>query len=175
MLAGGLRPLPGRLVTDSRSALGARRARPHATPFAQQHLKFHGPPNSGRSVAEWAPSLKKATGASRPSLQQRLPGAEGPPEGRSTAPRHAACGGPIPSSRGPVLICHICVRGLMGKVGEIENACFLVFRALPATAVPQASKSGNMWAARDRRLGPRPKKGYARVLASTKATCGIRR
>ena len=100
MLAGGLRPLPGRLVTDSRSALGARRARPHATPFAQQHLKFHGPPNSGRSVAEWAPSLKKATGASRPSLQQRLPGAEGPPEGRSTAPRHAACGGPIPSSRG---------------------------------------------------------------------------
>ena len=63
---------------------------------------------------------------------------------------------------------------LMGKVGEIENACFLVFRALPATAVPQASKSGNMWAARDRRLGPRPKKGYARVLASTKATCGIR-
>ena len=104
MLAGGLRPLPGRLVTDSRSALGARRARPHATPFAQQHLKFHGPPNSGRSVAEWAPSLKKATGASRPSLQQRLPGAEGPPEGRSTAPRHAACGGPIPSARGPVLI-----------------------------------------------------------------------
>ena len=96
MLAGGLRPLPGRLVTDSRSALGARRARPHATPFAQQHLKFHGPPNSGRSVAEWAPSLKKATGASRPSLQQRLPGAEGPPEGCSTAPRHAACGGPIP-------------------------------------------------------------------------------
>ena len=59
---------------------------------------------------------------------------------------------------------------LMGKVGEIENACFLVFRALPATAVPQASKSGNMWAARDRKLGPRPKKGYARVLASTKAT-----
>ena len=74
------------------------------TPFAQQHLKLSGPPNSGRSVAEWAPSLKKATGASRPSLQQRLPGAEGPPEGRSTAPRHAACGGPIPSSRGPVLI-----------------------------------------------------------------------
>ena len=34
----------------------------------------------------------------RPSLQQRLPGAEGPPEGCSTAPRHAACGGPIPSS-----------------------------------------------------------------------------
>jgi hypothetical protein len=31
----------------------------------------------------------------RPSLQQRLPGAEGPPEGCSTAPRHAACGGPI--------------------------------------------------------------------------------
>ena len=36
---GPLRPLPGRLVTDSRSALGARSARrPRATPFAQQHL-----------------------------------------------------------------------------------------------------------------------------------------
>ena len=117
MLAGGLRPLPGRLVTDSRSALGARRARPHATPFAQQHLKFHGPPNSGRSVAEWAPSLKKATGASRPSLQQRLPGAEGPPEGRSTAPRHAACGGPIPSSRGPVLILFLREPSLLIAIG----------------------------------------------------------
>ena len=50
----------------------------------------------------------------------------------------------------------------MGKVGEIENACFLVFRALPATAVPQASKSGNMWAARDRKLGPSPKKLHTR-------------
>ena len=40
-----------------------RAARPRATPFAQQHLKLHGPPNSGRSVAEWDPSLKKATDA----------------------------------------------------------------------------------------------------------------
>ena len=71
------------------------------TPFAQQHLKLLGPPNSGRSVAvgvaEWAPSLKKGDGRLRPSLQQRLPGAEGPPEGCTTAPRHAACGGPLSS------------------------------------------------------------------------------
>ena len=44
------------------------------------------------------PEFEKGDGRLRPSLQQRLPGAEGPPEGCSTAPRHAACGGPIPSS-----------------------------------------------------------------------------
>ena len=43
------------------------------------------------------PEFEKGDGRLRPSLQQRLPGAEGPPEGCSTAPRHAACGGPIPS------------------------------------------------------------------------------
>ena len=138
MLAGGLRPLPGRLVTDSRSALGARRARPHATPFAQQHLKFHGPPNSGRSVAEWAPSLKKATGASRPSLQQRLPGAEGPPEGCTTAPRHAACGGPLPSSaEGPHVIPKF----------ERSSRTFVRFRS---SRLPQPARSvqsrGSGWA-----------------------------
>ena len=66
-------------------------------------LNFSGPPNSGRSVAEWAPSLKKGDGRLRPSLQQRLPGAEGPPEGCTTDPRHAACGGPLPSSLRPPL------------------------------------------------------------------------
>ena len=45
------------------------------------------------------PEFEKGDGRLRPSLQQRLPGAEGPPEGCSTAPRHAACGGPIPSWR----------------------------------------------------------------------------
>ncbi len=49
------------------------------------------------------PEFEKGDGRLRPSLQQRLPGAEGPPEGCSTAPRHAACGGPIPSSRGHFL------------------------------------------------------------------------
>ena len=44
------------------------------------------------------PEFEKGDGRLRPSLQQRLPGAEGPPEGCSTAPRHAACGGPIPVS-----------------------------------------------------------------------------
>jgi len=49
------------------------------------------------------PEFEKGDGRLRPSLQQRLPGAEGPPEGCSTAPEgcstaphHAACGGPIP-------------------------------------------------------------------------------
>ena len=46
------------------------------------------------------PEFEKGDGRLRPSLQQRLPGAEGPPEGCSTAPRHAACGGPIPSCAG---------------------------------------------------------------------------
>ena len=84
---GGLRPLPGRLVTDSRSALGARRARPHATPFAQQHLKFHGPQNSGRSVAEWAPSLKKATDACVLASNNASPAQRGPR--RNAQPLHA--------------------------------------------------------------------------------------
>ena len=44
------------------------------------------------------PEFEKGDGRLRPSLQQRLPGAEGPPEGCTTAPRHAACGSPIPSS-----------------------------------------------------------------------------
>ena len=43
------------------------------------------------------PEFEKGDGRLRPSLQQRLPGAEGPPEGCTTDPRHAACGGPLPS------------------------------------------------------------------------------
>ena len=51
------------------------------------------------------PEFEKGDGRLRPSLQQRLPGAEGPPEGCTTAPRHAACGGPLPSSaEGPCVI-----------------------------------------------------------------------
>ena len=51
------------------------------------------------------PEFEKGDGRLRPSLQQRLPGAEGPPEGCTTAPRHAACGGPLPSSaEGPHVI-----------------------------------------------------------------------
>ena len=38
----------------------------------------------GAYVAEWDPSLKKGDGR---CLQQRLPGAEGPPEGFATSPR----------------------------------------------------------------------------------------
>ena len=71
-----------------------------SSPFAQQHLKLLGPPNSGRSVGRSGvgPEFEKGDGRLRPSLQQCLPGAEGPPEGCSTAPRHAARGGPLPSS-----------------------------------------------------------------------------
>ena len=42
---------------------------------------------------EWAPSVKKATDACVVAS----------PEGCSTAPRHAACGAPVPSSRGHFL------------------------------------------------------------------------
>ena len=62
------------------------------------------PSKFGSERSGVGPEFEKGDGRLRPSLQQRLPGAEGPPEGRSTAPRHAACGGPIPRSRGPVLL-----------------------------------------------------------------------
>ena len=69
------------------------------------------------------PEFENGDGRLRPSRQQRLPGAEGPPEGRSTAPRHAACGGPIPRSRGPVLIfmlrtCHSRGRRRLSSKGD---------------------------------------------------------
>ena len=40
------------------------------------------------------PEFEKGDGRLRPSLQQRLPGAEGPPEEGCTTD-HAACGGPL--------------------------------------------------------------------------------
>ena len=76
--------------------LRARACTPH--PFAQQHLKLFRPSKFGSERSGVGPEFEKGDGRLRPSLQQRLPGAEGPPEGCSTAPRHAACGGPIPSS-----------------------------------------------------------------------------
>ena len=63
------------------------------TPFAQQHLKLLGPPNSGRSgsVAEWAPSLKKGDGRLRPIYSSnnasRRRGAPGGMLNRSTPRR----------------------------------------------------------------------------------------
>ena len=48
------------------------------TPFAQQHLKLLGPPNSGRSVAEWAPSLKRATDACVLASNNASPAQRGP-------------------------------------------------------------------------------------------------
>ena len=56
------------------------------------------PTEFGSERSGVGPEFEKGDGRLRPSLQQRLPGAEGPPEGCTTAPRHAACGGPIPSS-----------------------------------------------------------------------------
>ena len=64
-----------------------RAARPRATPFAQQHLKLHGPPNSGRSVAEWAPSLKRATDACVLASKNASPAQRGPR--RDAQPLHA--------------------------------------------------------------------------------------
>ena len=81
-----------------------------SSPFAQQYLKLLGPPNSkqnkfGSERSGVGPEFEKGDGRLRPSLQQRLPGAEGPPEGCTTDPRHAACGGPLPSSaEGPCVI-----------------------------------------------------------------------
>ena len=77
------------------------------------------PSKFGSERSGVGPEFEKGDGRLRPSLQQRLPGAEGPPEGCTTAPRHAACGGPIPSShslaheRSPVLIfvAESCCRG----------------------------------------------------------------
>ena len=78
-------------------------AAPH--PFAQQHLKLFRPSKFGSERSGVGPEFEKGDGRLRPSLQQRLPGAEGPPEGCTTAPRHAACGGPLPSSaEGPCVI-----------------------------------------------------------------------
>ena len=45
------------------------------------------------------PAFEKGDGRLRPSLQERLPGAEGPPEVCTTDPRHAACGGPLPKKK----------------------------------------------------------------------------
>ena len=57
------------------------------TPFAQQHLKLLGPPNSGRSVAEWAPSLKRATDACVLASNNASPAQRGPR--RDAQPTHA--------------------------------------------------------------------------------------
>ena len=57
------------------------------TPFAQQHLKLSGPPNSGRSVAEWAPSLKRATDACVLASNNASPAQRGPR--RDAQPLHA--------------------------------------------------------------------------------------
>ena len=56
-------------------------------PFAQQHHKLLGPPNSGRSVAEWAPSLKRATDACVLASNNTSPAQRGPR--RDAQPLHA--------------------------------------------------------------------------------------
>ena len=86
------------------------------------------------------PEFEKGDGRLRPSLQQRLPGAEGPPEGCTTAPRHAACGGPLPSSaEGP---CVIETGGteqvqLSRSSSGVAGGHAKWFRALPAEAPPR--------------------------------------
>ena len=72
----------------------------YPNPTLLQHPASYGSERSGVG-----PEFEKGDGRLRTSLQQRLPGAEGPPEGCSTGPRHTACGGPLPSSaEGPCVI-----------------------------------------------------------------------
>ena len=67
------------------------------TPFAQQHLKLLGPPNSGRSVAEWAPSLKRSTDACVLASNNASPAQRGRETPYQLVGRHsglpACCGG----------------------------------------------------------------------------------
>ena len=59
-----------------------------SSPFAQQYLKLLGPPNSGRSVAEWAPTeFEKGDGRLRPSSNIASPAQRGPR--RDAQPLHA--------------------------------------------------------------------------------------
>ena len=85
--------------------LRARRphARARAPPLLRSNTLNFMAPKFGSERSGVAPEIENGDGRLRPSRQQRLPGAEGPPEGRSTAPRHAACGGPIPRSGGRFL------------------------------------------------------------------------
>merc|ERR1712086_438802 len=73
--------------SDLQKELSACRTRPRPAPFAQQHLKLHGPPNSGRSVAEWDPSLKKATDTCVLASNNASPAQRGPR--RDAQPPHA--------------------------------------------------------------------------------------
>ena len=74
--------------------------RARAPPLLRSNTLNFMAPKFGSERSGVGPEFEKGDGRLRPSLQQRLPGAEGPPEGCSTAPRHAACGGPIPSPAG---------------------------------------------------------------------------
>mmetsp|Transcript_19160 Transcript_19160/g.56576 ORF Transcript_19160/g.56576 Transcript_19160/m.56576 type:complete len:327 (+) Transcript_19160:388-1368(+) len=72
-----------------RSTPAAARARPRATPFAQQHLKLLGPPNSGRSVGRSGvgPEFENGDGRLRPSSNIASPAQRGPR--RDAQPLHA--------------------------------------------------------------------------------------
>ena len=81
------------------------------------------------------PSLKRATDACVLACNNASPAQRGPrPEGCSTAPRHAACGGPIPSSaEGPCVIAPSKTYGAAGTPVSPTN------RASP---VPSTASSG---------------------------------
>ena len=90
---------PSKGLVSKKRTLGARRAPPL---LRSNTLNFMALQIRVGACSGLGPEFEKGDGRLRPSLQQRLPGAEGPPEGCSTAPRHAACGGPFPA-RGPAL------------------------------------------------------------------------
>ena len=79
--------------------LRARRphARARAPPLLRSNTLNFMAPKFGSERSGVGPEFENGDGRLRPGRQQRLPGAEGPPEGCTTAPRHAACGGPLPS------------------------------------------------------------------------------
>ena len=94
-----------------------------------------GPHESPRTSPPATPEFEKGDGRLRPSLQQRLPGAEGPPEGCTTAPRHAACGGLLPSSAGGAMLFLLTAQDKRVAKGSARKApAFDVSGGAPAPA-----------------------------------------
>jgi len=104
-----------RVAETCRARLRAENTGARALPLLRsnsQHLilKFHGPPNSGRSAAEWAPSyLKRATDACVLASNNASPAQRGPrTQGCSTAQRHAPCSYPANSTNVSVRVVWYC-------------------------------------------------------------------
>ena len=113
-------------------------------------LNFSGPPNSGRSVAEWAPSLKRATDACVLASNNASPAQRGPR--RDAQPLHATplAAVPIPRSRGPVLI-YLVVYAPAGTLSSLSRPSLHrrrcrkarpLSRTRPCASPPSSSRGG---------------------------------